>query len=104
MFKANLQANLKLRGHVVMHQLSARDSMSCVNFQSVYVAHTFHLYTFNMARTTYETSAPSQLLLVLELVGCKTVGYHELINVECQSYSSYTIGTSYIGLFPFRLL
>ena len=38
----------------------------------------------------------ANLLLVLGLVGCKTVGYLELINVECQSYSSYTIGTSYI--------
>ena len=38
----------------------------------------------------------ANLLLVLGLVGCKTVSYLELINVECQSYSSYTIGTSYI--------
>ena len=48
-----------------MHQLSARDSMSvvCKFFQSVCVPHTFHLYTLNMARTTYETSAPSQFAI-----------------------------------------
>ena len=74
-----------------MLQLSARDSMSFVlscKFSKYVCTSCFFICTYLTWQELHmRLLHQANLQLVLGLVGCRTVGYLELINVECQSYS-----------------